>query len=124
MPESVESVGGLAGVDAVGVGAVAVGGALGALSRYAVGLAVAGPTGTFLTNVAGSLLLGFLVTRTLPGRVQLFVATGFCSSFTTYSTFAVETLSLGPQLGALYVVGTYVVGIAAAGVGVSVGRRR
>jgi CrcB protein len=108
---------------AVGVAIVAAGGALGALSRYGIGLAVDGPAGTLLANVAGSLLLGVLVARALPESLQLFAATGFCSSFTTYSTFAVETLALGPRLGAVYLVVTYAAGIAAAGLGVVTGRR-
>lgn len=107
--------------DVAGVGAVAVGGALGSTLRYGVGLAVAGVAGTLLVNVAGSFLLGFLVTRTLPERVRLFAATGLCSSFTTYSTFALDTLSLGPRAGAAYVAATYGLGIAAAALGTAVG---
>jgi CrcB protein len=107
----------------VGVGIVAVGGGAGAVARWGVGLAVAGATGTLVANVAGSFLLGVLVARTLPEWLQLFGAAGFCSSFTTYSTFAVETLSLGARFGGLYIVGTYALGIAAAGVGIAVGRR-
>ncbi|WP_435127285.1 fluoride efflux transporter FluC [Halobaculum sp. D14] len=108
-----------------GIGLVAAGGAVGAALRYGVGLAVAGPAGTLLVNVAGSLLLGVLVSRTLPKRVQLFAATGLCSSFTTYSTFAVDAVSFGsaPEAAA-YVAATYVFGVAAATAGLAVGGGR
>ncbi|ESP87606.1 fluoride efflux transporter FluC [Candidatus Halobonum tyrrellensis] len=105
------------------VGVVGVGGAVGATLRYGAGLAVTGVGGTLLVNVVGSFLLGVLVTRSLPDRVRLFAATGLCSSFTTYSTFAVETLSLGPRAGAAYVAATYALGVAAAALGTAVGRR-
>jgi CrcB protein len=90
---------------------VSLGGVLGAWARYAVGQwAVARwgpafPWGTLLINVAGSLLLGFyltLVSERFTGRAttRLFVATGFCGAFTTFSTFSVETVTLLQQ-GAL-----------------------
>jgi CrcB protein len=108
---------------AVTVGVVAVGGAFGALTRHSLSVVGGTPERTLAANVVGSLLLGLLAARALPDSVQLFAATGFCSSFTTYSTFAVETVSLGPRLGALYVAVTYTVGLLAATVGVAGGRR-
>lgn len=101
---------------------VAVGGVLGATLRYAVGTVIGGVPGTLLVNVAGSLLLGALVTFVPKRRTQLFVGTGLLSSFTTYSTFAVETAGLSPGYGALNVGATYALGFAAALVGLAVGR--
>lgn len=99
---------------------VAAGGFFGALSRHAVSLVVPDvfPWGTLLVNVAGSFLLGLIVyeiaTRgRIPDAARLFVSTGFVSSFTTYSTFAGETVALDPQLAALNVVGNYALGFAA-----------
>jgi fluoride exporter len=52
------------------------------------------PWGTLTVNVAGSFVLGFLVTGGLPSGVVAAVGTGFCGALTTYSTFAYETLRL------------------------------
>jgi CrcB protein len=83
---------------------VALGGAAGALARFALGGWVtrwAGPGfpwATFGINLAGSLLLGWLL-RALPGHpaeVQLraLLTVGFCGAFTTFSTFGWETAEL------------------------------
>lgn len=83
---------------------VAVGGALGASSRYAVSLAMVGiggrfPYATLAVNLAGALAAGFLVTwlatRPQAGSVlQLLIVVGFFGSFTTMSAFSVDTLRL------------------------------
>jgi len=83
--------------------AVAVGGAVGCLARYGIGLALptpptGWPTGTFLANLAGALLLGLLLeglARTGPDTgwrqlARLGLGTGLLGAFTTYSTLAVE----------------------------------
>ena len=99
---------------------VTLGGAAGATSRHAITVALpaAFPWGTLLVNVAGSFLLGLVVYGSdrdgaLTERTRLVVATGFVSSFTTYSTFAAETVGLDPGLAALNVVGNYALGLAA-----------
>ncbi|MFB6302550.1 MAG: CrcB family protein [Haloferacaceae archaeon] len=102
---------------------VASGGGAGALARYAVALAVGSPAATLAVNVGGSLALGVLVARVPGRRVQLFVGTGLLSSFTTYSTFAAETVGLGPVGGGANVAATYLLGVTAAVLGLSVGRR-
>lgn len=118
--------------------AVALGGALGAPARHGTSVAVhitpgTFPWGTFWVNVSGSLALGFflaLVLRRFPATryVRPFVATGFFGSFTTYSTFAVETdllLRNGRTGVALaYVAGSLVAGIGAASVGGRLGGGR
>jgi CrcB protein len=101
---------------------VAMGGALGANVRYVVGVVVPGLGGTFLANVVGCFLLGFIVyeaeyTSIISHRSRLVFGTGFLSSLTTYSTFAVETALASPALGVANVVGNYAVGFAAVLVG-------
>lgn len=102
---------------------VAGGGFVGALARYAVALAVGGPAATLAVNVGGSLALGVLVARVPGRRRQLLVGTGLLSSFTTFSTFAAETVALGPVGGAANVAATYLLGVTAALVGLTAGRR-
>lgn len=100
---------------------VGVGGFAGAVLRYGIGATLPGgfPWATLAVNVAGSLALGALVAeQRLVGRfdaeVRLLVGTGFLSSFTTYSTFAVETAGLSPTLAAANVGANYALGFAAA----------
>ena len=73
---------------------VAFGGFVGAILRYSVGLAFPAFTGTLVANVVGSFVLGVLVSTTATERTRLLLGTGILSSFTTYSTFAVETTSV------------------------------
>lgn len=114
---------------------VAIGGALGALARYALGgligtltlrTAWAGfPLGTLVINVLGSFALGLVVT--LFGRGLLDVAwqravgVGFLGAFTTFSTFAVDAdglLGRGAWGGAgAYLLGNVLLGLAAAVLG-------
>ncbi|WP_426185622.1 fluoride efflux transporter FluC [Microbacterium sp. TWP3-1-2b2] len=111
---------------------VALGGTLGTAARLAVALLVpdAGgfPLSTLAVNVAGALLLGVLAAR-LPGSsdMRVFLGTGILGGFTTYSAFAVGTVQLWtatPLLAVLYPVLTLALGIAAAILGMRVGRRR
>ncbi|PSQ19675.1 hypothetical protein BRD00_01250 [Halobacteriales archaeon QS_8_69_26] len=96
---------------------IAVGGFVGSNLRYAVDLVAAGPEGTLLVNVAGSFLLGFvlyevLYSGVLTGRTRLVVATGLLSSFTTYSTFVLETATAVPRVLVANVVASYALGFA------------
>jgi fluoride exporter len=103
---------------ALRVAAIAAGGSLGTLARYGVnrGLitpALGFPWSTFAVNVAGSLLLGLIVTlvveRWSPTRfVRPFAAIGFCGGFTTFSTLMVE-LSQRVQHGRIALAGLYLV---------------
>ncbi len=84
---------------------VAVGGALGAMTRYLVGTLLLEsepiPWGTLAVNVVGSFLLGIVVTLFKLGLMDsqtiVFLGVGFMGSFTTMSSFAVETLSLSDE---------------------------
>ena len=104
----------------VALAAIAAGAVVGATARYGISLALpeAVPVGTLVANVLGAFLLGAVsadrrVRGRLDERAQLLVGTGFCSSFTTYSTFAAETVDLTPTLAAANVAATYALGIAA-----------
>lgn len=74
---------------------VGVGGVTGAVARYLVGKRL--PTTvrtTIAVNVAGSLALGAVVATSLGDPLALALGTGFCGAFTTFSSFAVETVRL------------------------------
>ena len=81
---------------------VAMGGAIGAMARYAISLIpvkTVFPVLTFLTNFIGAALIGFIIglasiKQELSPRAVLFLKTGVCGGFTTFSTFSAETLSL------------------------------
>jgi CrcB protein len=83
------------------VAAVALGGALGCVARYGVGLALTRgpmPWGTVAVNLLGSLALGALVfsaaARGLDAETRLFLTTGILGGFTTMSSFGVESVGL------------------------------
>jgi CrcB protein len=76
---------------------VGTGGAIGAVLRYFIGLALPHdrfPFSTLAVNVVGSFLLGLVVFASLTDDVVLFIGTGACGSFTTYSSFSVQTVRL------------------------------
>jgi len=76
---------------------VGAGGAVGALARYYVGRAVdraSFPVGTLTVNVVGSFLLGVVTFAAPAESVALFVGVGACGAFTTFSSFAVDTVRL------------------------------
>lgn len=82
--------------------AVAVGSAAGGTLRYVVSDLAnqpGFPWGTFLVNLTGSLVLGYLVfgpfaAGRVPGEARAFLAVGLLGSYTTMATFSVETVSL------------------------------
>lgn len=108
---------------------VALGGFAGAISRYAVTLAVptSFPWTTLGVNVLGSFALGVVLYEArlvgaLGPDLRLVAGTGFLSSFTTYSTFAVETAHLSPVLAAGNVGLNYALGFGAVVAGRAVAR--
>ena len=106
---------------------VALGAAVGAPLRYVTDRLVQRktgsrfPLGTLTVNVAGSLLLGFLIGLPADARLVALLGTGFCGALTTYSTFGLETVTLARE-GArrhavLNVVVSVLAGLAAAYLG-------
>ena len=76
---------------------VGVGGAAGALCRYAVTATLdteTFPYGTFAVNVLGSFVLGAVFFSGVATGWLLLAGTGFCGSFTTFSSFAFDTVTL------------------------------
>lgn len=118
------------------LGVVSVGGALGALARYAIAnILPAGPTGfpwaTFLINVSGCLLIGVLmvlVTDVWGGRrlVRPFLGVGVLGGFTTFSTYVVDIQRLvnaGAAATALeYLVATVLAALVAVYLGLTLAR--
>lgn len=113
---------------AIVVGLVA---GLGSVARYVVDQVIQHqhelvfPFGTLAVNVVGSLLLGLVtglaVHHGLATGPTVVLSAGFCSGFTTWSTYAYESLALA-EAGALLqalgnIVGSLVVGLAAAAAG-------
>jgi len=91
---------------------VALGGALGAVLRYLVGLAVAFPLGTLAINVIGSFLIGIVWVVFAARGLQAwlpFVMTGILGGFTTFSAFSLDTLRL-VEAGRIAAAGGYVIG--------------
>lgn len=121
---------------AIIVVALACGGVLGAVSRYAVSLALPTetarfPWGTFLINVSGSAALGFiliLVIEHFPrGRLaRPVLGTGFLGAYTTFSTFTVEAVELirggHPETALAYVAGSALAGLLAVWIGMTSAR--
>lgn len=72
-----------------------LGGGLGSVARYLLGVALparAFPLGTWLANLIGCLLIGYLA-QTLArdnAALRALCITGFCGGFTTFSTFSLD----------------------------------
>lgn len=117
--------------------AVAAGGVLGSLSRYAVGLALPHATGafawsTFLVNVTGSLAMGVLVVWVLSMArphpwLRPFLGVGVLGGWTTFSSYALDLHAMVQAghglVASAYLVGSLVVGLVAVGLGVTLGER-
>lgn len=110
-----------------------LGGALGAPARFLVAswvqqrVRTALPVGTLAVNASGSLALGLLtgaaLYRDLPPTLLTAIGTGFCGAYTTFSTFAFETVRLverrAGSTAALNVAASLVLSITAAALGVA-----
>ena len=113
---------------------VALGGALGAVGRYAISLIPLKsdfPFLTLITNILGAVLIGFVTglvcsKDNVSPNAALFWKTGVCGGFTTFSTFSKESLDLAHSgrwcAFSAYVFGSVAIGIAAVALGYSVAK--
>lgn len=114
--------------------AVGIGGFFGAVARFGttalagVALGSRWPVGTFVANCLGCLLLGWLRPWQVGGgsaMVAALVLTGFCGSYTTFSTFMLEshelTVAHGARAAAVYVASSVLMGAIFVGIGMRLG---
>ena len=111
---------------------VALGGAVGAVARYGIGLASARfaeagvPVGTWVVNAVGCLLIGLAIPLVVDDRARLALVVGVLGSFTTFSTYSADTVGLWeagrPALAAANAAGSVVVGIGCVALGLALGR--
>lgn len=116
---------------------VGIGGLLGAISRFVTSrwLTTAYPLpshiATLVINTIGSLLLGFIVARAAgssqSARWQVFLAVGFCGSFTTFSSWILDISNLAQKASMRsatnHVIASLVLGVTAFAVGMLLGQR-
>lgn len=113
---------------------IACGGAVGALSRYAVSalsqrFLPAAPWGTLIVNVSGCFAIGFLwgfvEKKIITTNMRFFLFTGILGGYTTFSTFGLEAFDLlragEMRLGAAYVLASMVFGVGAVFAGYALG---
>ena len=119
------------------VGAVAVGGAVGSVFRFLVGIwflqrvGPGFPWGTFVVNMSGAFAIGMVLELAqsrlgLHPYARLFLATGILGGYTTFSAFAYETYLLGRDAftaqALLYGFGSVVTGVVAVFLGIVIAR--
>lgn len=118
---------------------VGLAGAVGALVRYGLGLLIGliwtdpFPVATLVINVAGSFLLGWMThflfrTGKLSPQIVTVIGTGMVGSFTTFSTFSVETIQLMDDgyagLALVYVALSVTLGLFSSWLGYRVGMKQ
>lgn len=113
--------------------ALGCGGIVGAVSRYAISLAIPSATGhfpwsTFIINVSGSLILGFLLVMLIEqfprGRLaRPVIGTGVIGAYTTFSTYMVDAVLLIRSghvgIAVVYLASSAVVGLLAVWLGMT-----
>lgn len=97
---------------------VAIGAAVGAPLRYALArLDGAFPAGMLAVNAIGSGLFGLFAAMSLGEASWALLGTGFCGAFTSFSSFAVQTVERPARLATAYVVATTVLSVGACAAG-------
>lgn len=120
------------------LGAIALGGAAGALSRHGIHLGItkwlgAGfPWGTLCVNIIGSFAMGVLIARFAHGQTNIspeirsLLTTGFLGAFTTFSTFSLDFVTLWERgemtQAALYLTASVLLSILGLMFGLMIGR--
>jgi CrcB protein len=113
---------------------VGLGGAAGSILRSLAAIWIKNnhfPLATLLVNIIGSFIIGLVIATSLrnpsfDANWRLFLATGICGGFTTFSAFSAENLQLIQQgrmgLFVLYAVGSVLLGLGAAWLGFSLAK--
>jgi CrcB protein len=112
---------------------VALGGALGSVARFGLGIAgarlfgLAFPWGTLAVNVIGGLAMGLLAARVGPHQesLRLLLGVGFLGGFTTFSAFSLETVRLmeqAPSSALIYAGASLLLSVGACWAGLLLGR--
>jgi CrcB protein len=116
---------------------ISIGAVLGANLRYWVGdwaaqrFGSSFPYGTLLINLSGSFLLGLIVSMSMENfiidpRLRLLLTIGFLGSYTTFSTYAYESIALISQgqwgLGLFNLLGSSLLGVLFAVLGIWLGK--
>ncbi|TXR62789.1 fluoride efflux transporter CrcB [Bacillus sp. AY18-3] len=110
---------------------VAIGGFFGAITRFAISnwfkkrKKTSFPIATFLINITGAFLLGYIIGNGVSTSWQLLLGTGFMGAFTTFSTFKLDSIQLFNRKNFgilfLYLSATYIIGILFAFLGMQLG---
>lgn len=116
---------------------IALGGAIGSVLRYGIGMAMHGlsglfPIGTMIVNIIGSILLGAIFAmqegalKSMSDEMWLFLSIGICGGFTTFSTFGLETYLLWKEKhiveAALYMISSMIAAPASIALGYAVSK--
>jgi CrcB protein len=110
---------------------LALGGALGTVARYGLNGIISAriatfPLGTMIVNIIGCFVIGLLAPLMLKHEWRLFLMIGFCGGFTTFSSYAIQTLELGRDSEwfavALNIIGSNVLSLIAVYLGWVCGR--
>ena len=104
---------------------VALGAAVGAPLRHVLTQALDGrfPSGLLLVNVLGSGLFGVFAALSLGDDAWALLGVGLCGAFTSFSSFAVQSVERPARLAATYVVATTVLSVGACTLGWVLGSR-
>jgi fluoride exporter len=104
---------------------VGLGGSIGSMARYAVSLLIKSITFPFATlsvNIIGSFIIGLVLAMSIKeagisDNWKIFVATGICGGFTTFSAFSLENMGLLQSgkitMAVIYIIFSIVLGIVA-----------
>ncbi|WP_296938774.1 fluoride efflux transporter CrcB [uncultured Dysgonomonas sp.] len=111
---------------------VSIGGAVGSVMRFLASVLVTRsepfpfPVGTFAVNILGCFCIGLFANLLPSNNLRFLLITGFCGGFTTFSTFASETLTLANNnqmaMAFVYTLSSCVFGIGAVWLGMYVSK--